>query len=454
MHVNLAHYLDSLRCILPRELLLQQAHHHLMDLCPICRSEWDGQPRFETEAPRPGHAETRRALADRPLPPECDFSLDHYDEELAYQSRLRAIARRAREDVAKLRRLPPGEWAAKIDKSKTRFRSRAFVLLLFEEAKKRVRTAPREAAAWASLVPLALDRGEGREGKDWVRELRLLAAAHHANALRVAGDLAAADREFAELSLELQRATLANREVEAEIASLEASLRTGQRRFGEAERLLARAAANAGPNAARLAIKYANLSMFLGHTEKALASYETAARTLDSDAEPLLWLCVVTGRVNCLCDLDRYAEAERLLAAERAGYLRGDDDFDATYLRFLTARVALGNGDFAAAERGFTATQDRFLQLDRGFDATVACLYLADTLLAAGKTAELRRLATGLVALFQSRGVERETVASVRLLAQAVQADTLTAALLARMRTELQAAPSATGPVATSATED
>ena len=211
MHVSLCHYLDTLRCILPSELLLQQAHHHLMDLCPTCRAEWDGRPHFQVPSGNDPQAGPSQDLAARPLPSERDFSLAHYDDELARQNRLRTIARRAREDVAKLRRIEPSAWVGTIEKSKTRFRSRAFVLLLLAQAKKTVRTAPRTAAAWAALVPVALDQRAGRESMPWARDLRLLALAHHANALRVAGDLAAADRELARLHRQLDQAPLRTR---------------------------------------------------------------------------------------------------------------------------------------------------------------------------------------------------------------------------------------------------
>ena len=103
------------------------------------------------------------------------------------------------------------------------------------------------------------------------------------------------------------------------------------------------------------------------------------------------------------------------------------------------------------AERGFTEARDRSLALDRDYDAILASLFLADALLAAGKTAELRRLAADLVPLFQARGVERETLASLRLLAQAVQAETLTAPLLAELRHSTQAgSPTTIAPAAAS----
>ena len=448
MHVNLSHYLDTLRCILPRELLLQQAHRHLMDLCPVCRGEWDGRPHFHPAPATDGGSLEKPDLAARPIPSKRDFSLTLYEQEHARLSRMRAIARRAREDVARLRRLPPARWPATVARSKTRFRSRAFVLLLLDESKRAVRTAPHEAAAFAALVPLALDQRKGREALAWARELRALAAAHHANAVRIEGDLPGADRDFAALRTELRRTSPASADTEAEIASLEASLRIDQRRFDDAERLLAGAARGAERLAGRIFVQHANLLMTLGQAEHALDRFERAAATLDPASEPHLHLCVVTGRVNCLCDLDRYREADRLLTSKRPDLVDKGDSQTAAFYTFYRSRVDLGLGRLKAAERGFSDARDKLIALGRNYDAIQANLFLADALLAAGKVAELRDLAADLVPLFKARGVEREALASLRLLAQAVQAETVTAALLSELRQSLATGSHGAGPLA------
>ena len=258
MHVRLSHYLLVLRGVLPGELLLQQAHRHLLDLCPACRKEWDGRPPFESASEIDLAANTDALVALRP-PPERHFSLSHYDETLRRQSRLRAIARRAREDLSRLRRKPLETWPDVVRNATKRYRSRAFLLLLVEESRARVRNAPHEAAALVALVPIALDRSPERAALPWARVLRMRAAAHHANALRVAGDLPAADRELAALRRTMQSHPLHSRDTEAEVSSLEASLRIGQRRFGEANRLLAAAAELASPQlASRIFVKHAH----------------------------------------------------------------------------------------------------------------------------------------------------------------------------------------------------
>jgi tetratricopeptide (TPR) repeat protein len=437
MHVHLSHYWLTLRCAMPMELLLQQAHSHVMELCPTCRGEWDGHPRF--------HATTAgldgRAGAARRAPAGRDFSLGLYAREQRHQARIRAILRRAREDLARLRRQPIETWPETLDRSKTRYRSRTFVLLLLDEAKRIVRTRPRQAAALTALAPLCLDRDENRKTMAWAQELKVLAAAHHANALRIAGDLPAADRAFRALHRQSEMLAL-DATAAAEVASLEASLRIGQRRFAAADRLLAAAAEALGsaPEANRIVIKHANLLEALGRSEEALDRFERAAAGLDALAEPQLHLCTVTGRINCLCDLGRFEEAEKLAASEGAAYTDSGDAYTAAYFTVHRARVDLGLGRLEPAQTGFAAARDQLLAIDRDYDAILACLFLADALLAAGKTAELRDLAAGLVPLFKARGVERETLAALRLLAEAARSETLTALVVAEVRRRLEPA--------------
>ena len=449
MHVTLDQYLLTLRGVLPWELLLQQAHRHLLDLCPECYGEWSGEWNGGSGfgVPADGSA-SAPALSTAPrLPADSrHVSLAHVQAAQRHLSRMRAVARRAREDLARLRRAPRERWPAMVRNARTRFRSRAFAHLLLETAQEVVRTAPREAAALAALVPVALAREPARRDQGWARELDLRAAAHRANALRVAGDLPAADHAFAEVRRQLRRTPVDAPGLAAEISSLEASLRIGQRRFADADRLLTAASAATGesPLAHRVLIQHANLLRTMGRAEEALERFVRVERTLDAAHQPQLALVAVTGRINCLCDLDRSAEAAPILSSKYSEYVDNGDLHSVALYGFYSARVHLGLGRLEAAERGFLEARDRLLALDRDYDAILASLFLADALLAAGKMAELRRLAADLVPLFKARGVERETLASLRLLAQAVKAETVTAALLSELRQNLQAGSPAT----------
>jgi len=449
VHLTLEQYLLALRGETRWHSLVEQAHARLVEVCPACRERWDGEPLFAAPAEAP------EAMSPPPshgaLPASRTFFLATYDRELDRLQRMRAIARCARQDLSRLLRLPEEEWSSIVTKATTRFCSLAFVHLLIEKARTLVRAAPERSAALAALVPLALDRVPGRDAMAWARELRLRGAAHHANAFRVTGDLPAAQRIFAELRRTMAGWPPCRSALIAEIASLEATLRTAQRRFVEADHLLAEAAeayrqASDSLGLARTAIQQANLSWTRGDAEQTLLYMEAAAATLSerSESDVDLLLCTVTGRVLALCELGRFTQARKLLARHRRDYQAPGAGHALATALGLEGRIALGLGDYQAAERSYTAGRDAVLALGRFHDAALASLDLAGVLLAAGKTAELRQLAIDLVPLFASHGVEREMLASLRLLAEAARAETVTTGLLAKLRRGLETGSSVT----------
>jgi tetratricopeptide (TPR) repeat protein len=456
-HVGFDLYLLALRGVLPPASVVQHAHVHLLELCPTCRSEWRGTAESSLLAAVPVLAETR-GLPDGDGE-EADprgVPLGAVGRAQALLTEMRSEARNARQDLARLLSLPAERWPRRVEGAVSRCASRAFAQALLGESRARVRSAPREAAALAALVPAALDWTVGRPDLPWARVLVARAAAHRANALRVAGDLLRAAEIFHRLTAELTAEPLADPAAQAEIASLEASLCLGQRQFGQAAELLRRAAtyfrqAHDSAGAARVLIKQGNLSRSRGRPELVLPLMTEAADLLDSVESPFLFASTVAGRVNALCDLDRAAEAESLLNAHRGLYSESGDPHTAAFLGFLDGRIALGLGRPDEAAQAFRIARDEHLVLDRDYDAVIASLYLADALLAAGKMSELRDLSADLIPLFRSRGVARETLASLRLLAQAVAAETVSAAVLEEVRRRLETSehPPQERPVAT-----
>lgn len=437
MHLDIDHYLLALRGELPMLALARQTLHHLDEVCPSCAAEAN---RCEA-SPLPLEPPAIRG----PMPASDPHFLTRrsVDAAKAHLSQLRTVATKAREDLRLLLALPPDGWADRIANARTRLRSRSFVELLIEECRHRVRNEPRQAAELARLVPVALRWTQDRRDLPWVASLLARAAAHRANALRVAGDLPAAERLFAQLRRNLAERPLTDPAARAEIASLEASTRIDQRRFTDAEERLAAAADDhrlaAQPSGvAHVLLKTANLTFTLGKPQKSLRLLEQAAATLSSNREPLLLAAIVTCRVNALCDLERSAEARPLLDRHRDLYCGREDEHLAAIHTLLRGRVALGGGQLDDAETLLAEARDRLLALDRDYDAIVTSLYLADVLLTADKTADLQRLAADLVPLFSARDVARETLAALALLAKAAQAEGVTAAVLAEVRGRLQ----------------
>jgi len=358
-------------------------------------------------------------------------------------------SRRWRRDLWALLRLPPHRRAGRIRGARRRFGSVGLAILLVDESRARVRTEPAEAESLAGLVPLVLGRGSAATADPDVHALLVRAAAHRANALRVAGDLPAAEAAFVEIRAELAARPLADAAVEAEVASLEVSLRLGQRDLSQAEELLDRALfvyreAGEEKGETRILVHQAMLLHDLGRPAEALRRLEEAAPRLDASSDLYLFTTAVTARAVCLCELARWSEAETVLESHLDAYEALDDPHAAAILRNLHGRVALGQTRYDAAVEAFASSRDAHLTIGRIYDAALTSLDLAVAYNEAGRRGELRRLAADLVPAFRSRGVGRETLAALRLLARAIAADELSSELVRRLRRRIEDERSAT----------
>ena len=368
------------------------------------------------------------------------------DEALAAEDehveRMRYLRRRQLRQLWSLRKLPPDERASRILGAQRQFRGRGLVELLIEESRATVRKNPRAALEWVDLVPLVLHWTRDKEPPAWAPTLLARALAYRANALRVAGDFVSAERTFIEIHRMLVERPVEDPMIVAEIASLEASLRIGQHRTEQAEDLLERAAvayrgASDAIGLARTKVKQANLMWDQDRYLDVLRLLEEATAVLrqESDTDDaLLKLATVTGRVNALAELGRLAEASRLLNDHLDDFDASDEPFTAAVLHGLRGRIAFGLKDFATAEEAYRLCLEGHLSLGRHHDAALACLDLADTLLAAGKMAELRRLAAELVPLFQRRDLPAEGLMALHHLARAVASNRLSTTLVEQLR--------------------
>lgn len=355
--------------------------------------------------------------------------------------RSRQEMRTAERSLERLDELPAADWPAALVELDPP--PRAFAVLALAECRRRVRNDPAEAERLAGLVAPLLERAAAAPGRPWAEVLKARATAHRANALRVAGDLGAADHLFVALRREMPAQVRDDLEAQAEIGSLEASLRFDQRRFAEAATLLERAGrlyqrCSNEEGRARVLIQQANLLQEQGREEEALDRLEEESRRLDPQDNTYLYLCTITGRVGALCRLDRYQQASALLESHLSYYAASDDPYALSVLQGLRGRVALGLGDHAEAERAFLACRRGYRELGRDYDVALATLDLAQVLLAEGRSGELEELAADLLHLFSAHRVSRETLASIRLLAEAAAGARLTSAMVDRLRRRLE----------------
>lgn len=243
MHLHLDHL--HLLTQEPRfaEAFVEALHRHMLEACTRCRVEWEAissaRPEEPVDAPPPVAARPRpqRLPTDEHL-----FSLEHLNQRKKHLAMRREMRRRESKDLKKLLDQAPGERAAMIERSRTRYQSRMLAELLLEACREHVHADPAAAREVASLVPQVVERIPGK-CEAWRFDLVSLAEAHQANTHRVGGDLGEADQAFARLQDRLTETPLGSPRHRAELLCLEATLRIEQGDLAEADQLLEEALA-------------------------------------------------------------------------------------------------------------------------------------------------------------------------------------------------------------------
>jgi hypothetical protein len=456
-HVGLEHYLWTRRGEMSGRQLLRLMERHLLDRCPECRAEWEALSEEEKayvdellgrDADDLRDSELLVGPADvseeiAPDPSRYASAFDGAARQVSAAARqLRFERKRAGKDLARLMALPADERLAAIRRSRKRYRTAAMAQLLVEEARTRVRRSPDESLAVLDLVRPTLEAIPGALGREWARALEAVAHGLRANALRVAGDLPAADQAFRVLRRRLAAAPLDEpAPVEAELASLEASLRRDQRRYDEAAVLLDRAAVlyeaeGEAEGLARVLIQRAEVSQHFDRHPAALADLQRARELLDPERQPFLHLLATVSTVPTLLDLGRGREAERVLCAAE-GLQVADEPWWRLRFRFLAGRAAVALREHERAEKLLEEARRGFLEQGLVYDAAAAALELAVVALHQGDTRRVREMTREIAPVFERCGVVRDALAALALFEQAKRADAAALALAAALRRHL-----------------
>lgn len=453
MHLGLDLYLLALRRLVPAGELVRLAHRHLLDACPACHLEHriDRQSKEDEEAGEGGFTAIppqppASQLGPLPPLPEDDRHLGarHLERRLPVLEEIRGRREVNRRHLRHLLSRPPETWVDEVEAAHSRYRSPSFAELLLEESRRTVRRRPDLAFRLAALVPVVLHWIPETGDTPWAAGLRVRAVAWQANALRVAGDLAAAQGRFELLDVDALLGT--GGWAGAETASLLASLRIDQRRLPEALELLRHACdlflrVGDAEAAARTRVKQGNLQAEASRPREALDRYRAAAELCQGESalDPI-GSSILAGRIGALCDLGRFREARDLL--QPCQPLSGlEDPHLRAVLRYNRGRIAAGEERHGDAVPDLASARDGFLDTGRIYDAALVSLDLAHAYLRAGRTATARELARNLVPQFEARGVGREALAALAVLADAVATEELGRDLLARLRRQILAAP-------------
>jgi tetratricopeptide (TPR) repeat protein len=316
------------------------------------------------------------------------------------------------------------------------------------------RAAPEDASEAIHLADLAVHvadllREDDLFEEKWIYQLRSLAWAALGNAYKVQGDLSAAERSFDMSDSWWEAGTLGIGDAlgyEPSLLVLKAPLRTAQRRFLEAIKLLDQAVAlylegqteHRDPHlAGRSLISKALLLAEMGETESALHALNRADNLIDPAREPRMLLCLRHNLADNLSKAGRHREAAALLPELRRLAAEQGRALDHLRLRWVEGRIAAGLGEHERARQLLAGVRQTFLDAGNPYEAALATLDLAIPHLEEGNTTEVRALADEMVAVFRQHNVARESLAALLLFQEAAHRDAATAELVRKVAATL-----------------
>jgi tetratricopeptide (TPR) repeat protein len=130
-----------------------------------------------------------------------------------------------------------------------------------------------------------------------------------------------------------------------------------------------------------------------------------------------------------LCHLGRYDEAAEL--AKHCFEITEDSNNQLDNLRctWLQARVLAGNGDYLLALNIYQIIRRDFFKLRMTYDLALVSVELAALLLTLGRARDCRALVEGLPAYFKAKGIHKEALSAIQILAESVSMETATESL-------------------------
>ena len=300
-------------------------------------------------------------------------------------------------------------------------------------------TAARGMARLANSITAQVDpRTCG--GAAALADLQAYSLAMEGNALRVSGDLEGALGLF-EQSRQIQERGGADPDLAARIDHLEASLCRDLRQYDVALRLLERAgktfkALGDHDQKARTIINRSNVFLVKGDSEEAITTLRGA---LDATCSPELALTVRHNLIDILAKFGRPQEAAQLFAETQPLYALHTDPLTICRRIWVEGIIARELGE-DLARAATLLEQASHLLAEHGYSAgaALAGLDLVAVYAKQGQAAEVLRIASDLVKLFQVRKAHPETLAALSLVHQAAERKAVSMALLSQATSLIQ----------------
>ena len=405
---------------------------HLLKGCGTCR---------QTLGELRGGQALLARLLEIPLPqaePGGPTPSRSYNYDWAFARTERAVAaslahggpaRGLPERLSELYRMPEGEQLRRVSLG-GRFADPELIKTLIERCHAARYQSPKKMLHLGHLAYLAAEActATAAGGSARLADFQAHAQGAYGNALRVCGKLREADETLA-AALEKWEAGSKSPWLRGFLLSQVSSLRTFQRRFGEAIQLAEEAGKifqELGETqilAGTMVQKGVSL-VYSGETERAAEIFRQAIPIIDREEDPRLFLAAHHNLARCYIDLGRPDEALSLFVESRPLYQQCKDPLILLKATWQEGLLLSEIGHLESAETALLRTREGLIEQGLAYEPAVACLDLADVYAKLGRTEDLRRTITEAMPIFRSLRVGREVLASLLRLRQAAGLET------------------------------
>jgi tetratricopeptide (TPR) repeat protein len=283
----------------------------------------------------------------------------------------------------------------------------------------------------------------GKYPQGLLGDLRAEIWAEIGNARRLLGQFAEAEEDLSQ-ALDSWRGGLRSTHLLAHLAEVLAAAYSESRRFSEAETLLTRVL-SLRPRVddkfrfGNTLLHLASVAGYRGDNTRAVVLLLDALPLLAKGGDPRAPLFALHNLMGRMVDLGRFTFAEEMLRTLRPHLEPFFGETDRLKLSWVEGKIAAGLERWSVAEHRYRSLRASFASIGMPYYVALVTLDYGALLLRLGRTRELRPLVDEMIATFLGLGIQREALASILLLQNALAAERATLALVEAAVREVQA---------------
>ena len=344
--------------------------------------------------------------------------------------------------VAELQDLPPARQVLLVQNSR-RFHTRGVCELLADRAFATCTSDVEKAVEQAELATaLSEQLSADRYGAGAVHDVQARAWSILAEAQRQASRLRDSEASFERAEELLAQGSGDPGEI-AKVRHFEALLRHAQGRFAQAIELFrsaARGSRAAGDDhlLGSALIDQGRTLREIGDLEGAAKSVRAGLKLVDPSRNPRMELVAKHNLTLFLQEQGRADEALELVGELLTLHAQLGGAVDQLRLRWLEGKLAHLKGDLDRAQEAFAEVRMGFTARSMPYDLALVSLDLAAVYLIRERFADVLELAGEMLAVFRALGIDREAIAALFFLEEAVKARRVSLALLGEMAAYLK----------------